>query len=77
MTVPRRIQRRTHLDASVLPVEQALLHRASDLENLAMSARGAGAAIGKAVYAKDNLPHEAASAIAAEFRLLAEELHWH
>ena len=73
---PRRTQRKTHLDASVVPVERALLARAEDLENLALSARGASAAHGFEVLAKDNLTAGTASAVAVEFRALAEELHW-
>lgn len=72
----RRVNKLVHLDASVEHVERALLARAEDLENLALSARGAYAAIGEEVLVKENLTHETASAIAAEFRLLAEELHW-
>jgi hypothetical protein len=72
----RRATRQEHLDARVVPVERALLARADDLENLALSARGASAALGAPVLAKDNLPADAAYAIAAEFRALAEELHW-
>ena len=73
----RREQRRTHLDASVVPVERALLARADDLENLALSARGASAAVGGPVLVREGVTHQAAQAIADEFRALAEELHWH
>lgn len=57
---PRREHRRTYLDASVLPVEQALLARASALT----------------VEADDGMWGQVKLLVAAEFRLLAEELHW-
>lgn len=60
---PRRTQRRTHLDASVAPVERALLARADSLEEQADTARGM-------------FKPEALRYVAAEFRALAEELHW-
>jgi hypothetical protein len=75
-TPQRRAQRKTHLDASAVPVERALLARADDLETLALSARGASAAIGGPVLAKDHMTPDLADAVAAEFRSLAEELHW-
>lgn len=55
-------QRKRHLDASVVPVERALLHRADELE-----AREAPEHIGG---------KPAAEWLAAEFRTLAEELHY-
>ena len=56
-------QRKRHLDASVVPVERALLHRADELER----------------SVQHKLTLEAASTstwLAAEFRALAEELHY-
>lgn len=73
----RREQRRTHLDAASVPVERALLARADQLENEALSARGASAALGERVFARGGVTAETVQAIAAEFRALAEELHWH
>jgi len=58
---PRREQRRTHLDASVVPVERALVARAEKLEDQSRKTDG-----GNVNYLF----------IAAEFRALAEELHW-
>lgn len=72
----RRATRKTHLDASVVPVEMALLARAEDLDNLALTARGASAAVGGPVLVREGMTHETAQAIADEFHALAEELHW-
>jgi hypothetical protein len=71
MTGPkRRVQRRTHLDAGVVPVEQALLARAEALEEQA----GVPAADpGTPAHAYSS----SIALIANEFRALAEELHWH
>lgn len=72
MNVPqRRENRRTHLDASVVPVERALLARAGVLEQhvAEITARlDKGAALPE--FAEDKLT------LAAEFRALAEDLHW-
>ena len=71
MTTPapkRREVRRTHLDASAVPVERALLHRAERIE------AGSGAA---GCIAVGGGPSPLGVAVAAEFRALAEELHWH
>lgn len=63
----RRENRRTHLDASAVPVERALIARAKEIEqdDLTTSA---------------NMSPEVVTAVqvilAAEFRALAEELHW-
>ncbi len=75
----RREQRRTHLDASVVPVERALLARAGEIGSHLDVARraarvhgldeGAAALIGA-------VADTAAEIIATEFRDLAEELHW-
>ena len=63
MTDPkRREQRRTHLDASVVPVERALLARADDLENRKSFEHIGG--------------KPAAEWLAAELRALADELHY-
>jgi hypothetical protein len=59
MAPPRREQRKTHLDASVIPVERALLARADELE--------------KRTQHIEEIPWVQ---VAAEFRALAEELHW-
>jgi hypothetical protein len=59
----RREQRRTHLDASVVPVERALLHRAEELFDRA----------GRQI---DNVSRSIDLEMSAEFRALAEELHW-
>ncbi len=66
----RRERRRTLLDVSVVPVEQALLARAAELDkqaealmnDLGMPVQELGAGIRRIV--------------ACEFRALAEELHW-
>jgi hypothetical protein len=63
----RREQRNTHLNASIVPVERALLARAEALDT-AVSRHGADA--------PDWVPVETFQVIAAEFRQLAEELHW-
>ena len=75
-TPPRRDTPKVHLDASVVPVERALLARAGALENEALSAAGASAAIGGRVFARDGVPGEVIAALAAEFRALAEELRY-
>lgn len=65
----RREQRRTHLDASVVPVERALLARATQLSRSA-----------RVEELTADLPSETNRVIygemAREFRDLAEELHW-
>ena len=65
---PRREQRRTHLDASVVPVERALIARATALEAEASSAFVADDLAAELVHTK--------RAVAAEFRALAEELRY-
>lgn len=66
----RREQRRTHLDASVVPVERALLARAVVLDGRSDTAPDhPELGIGPA---EARLLHETAS----EFRALAEELHY-
>jgi len=70
---PRRTQRKTHLDASAVPVERAFTARAEVLEGHA------------ADYERDILEPGSALpefienklTLAREFRALAEELHWH
>jgi hypothetical protein len=57
----RRENRKTHLDASVVPVERALLARAEALEDGSRQTDG-----GNVSYLF----------VAVEFRKLAEELHW-
>lgn len=64
-TTPRRLEkRRAHLDAATVPVERALLARAADLQERARNGV--------------ELPEDSRITvlIAAEFRALAEELHW-
>lgn len=58
----RRKERRAHLDAGVLPVKQALLSRASHLDEVARDANSVVAFL--------------ASILAGEFRALADELHY-
>jgi hypothetical protein len=110
----RREMRRTHLDASVLPVERALLARAAALEeggaadiaygvggsgggggsgyggghggrggdggSVVVTGYGAtgigGAGGGGGGHSSVSGPGLLALAVAAEFRSLAEELHW-
>lgn len=61
----RRTVRRPHLDAASVPVERALLARAEALEEA------------RATFGDDFPGGEVYVTLAAEFRLLAEELHWH
>jgi hypothetical protein len=74
----RRTERRRHLDASAVPVEQALLHRAEALETgqaYGMSELTDGTAVWDADAPRQ--PAElAARWLAGEFRTLAEELHY-
>lgn len=73
----RRQQRKTHLDASVVPVERALLARAHEISTDAM---GTFAVLGP--EREDGTPDLARIEpnlklmLAAEFRNLAEELHY-
>jgi hypothetical protein len=68
----RRETRRTHLDASVVPVERAYLARAADLEKQAADYERDVMEPGGALpeFIEDKL------VLAHEFRALAEELHW-
>lgn len=69
MTGPaRREFRRTHLDASVVPVERAFLARADALAAEAARLRDQGRANGPLAGICYGLGDE--------FRQLAEELHW-
>jgi hypothetical protein len=66
----RRELRRTHLDASVVPVERALLARADELAfagQTALDNEEGGAEV---------LLGTVRAAIGQEFRAMAEELHW-
>jgi len=64
MAAPRRReQRRAHLDAPAVPVELALLARAEKLESVPEGA-----------IETENILREF---LAAEYRFMAEELHWH
>ena len=65
----RRERRRTHLDVSVLPVEQALMARFNALIEHAGNLR--------AEMGDDSADADTYACIAHEFRTLAEELHWH
>lgn len=71
---PRRAQRRTYLDASVVPVEQALLARTEFLSRRASERN----AINQACIIENGPDIESAvdMRVAEEFRALAEELHW-
>lgn len=64
MTDPkRREQRKTHLDASAVPVERAFLARAAVLEE-------------EADKPDNQVAESILNIVAGEFRDLAEELHW-
>ena len=70
----RREQRRTHLDASAVPVERALLARAA-----ALTAEP-GYEVREVVACERVVPMMSVTErawLAGEFRTLAEELHWH
>jgi hypothetical protein len=69
----RRTARKTHLDASAVPVEKALLHRAVAIT---ASATEVLADSGDTETAETLAAHIRLD-IAMEFRALAEELHWH
>jgi hypothetical protein len=71
MTPQRREKPKTHLDASVVPVERALLARADALDEESRNARDP-----KKVTAPGR-GSDLLSIVATEFRALAEELHWH
>jgi hypothetical protein len=77
---PRREQRKTHLDASVVPVERALLARAgqvgSDLGTVRRELRVHGITERDARGLTEVIANSVAAIVAAEFRALAEELHW-
>jgi hypothetical protein len=67
----RREQRRTHLDASVLPVERTFLARANALMETARDIKALPAA------KRDDLMHDVFVLMSNEWLLAAEELHWH
>lgn len=67
----RKAARKTHLDASVVPVEQALLGRAAELEQSAAQPAALGDSPAEALFIV-----RVREQVAAEFRALAEELHW-
>lgn len=84
MTAQRREHRNTHLNASIVPVENALLARSTVLASEA-GARDLVAALrvqvrvhgsGKDVDAAEVFGAAIASVLAAEFSALAEELHY-
>jgi len=64
---PRRSQRNTHLNASLGPFERALKARAAALEEQSAPLAGDLTA---------PFPHAVALLLAAEYRSLAEEMHW-
>jgi uncharacterized membrane protein len=73
MTTPvplRREQRRTHLDASVVPVERALLARAAEIQS-ELDARADEPVTDSLLMRATVL-----DVMASEFRALAEELHF-
>jgi hypothetical protein len=82
----RREQRRTHLDASVVPVERALLARAATLETeevngayraeIRKAARVAGMGPGESTEITEALVCVVRAAVAEQLRALAEELHF-
>lgn len=69
-TPPRKTLRTAHLDASIVHVEHALIARAEKLENFVREETASGDT------AVNITRITAADLVAAEFRLLAEELHW-
>lgn len=73
----RREQRRTHLDASVVPVERALLARADLIGSDYAAARRAARVHGVQSDMAEVIADAMAGLVAAEFRALAEELHFH
>lgn len=71
---PRRLEkRRAHIDAAAVPIERALIARAEALEEsepvATLEAGPEAAAMLQAVQHSHRF-------VAAEFRRLAEELHW-
>lgn len=68
----RRTERRKHLEASVVPVERALLARAGAISESVMEVFSAA---GDTVTAETLAAHIRLD-VAQEFRTLAEELHW-
>ena len=77
MTAPqRRATRQDHLDARVVPVERALLARAELIGSDYAAARQAARAHGVQSDMAEVIADAMAGMVAAEFRALAEELHW-
>jgi len=73
---PRRPQRRTHLDASVVPVERALIARAEALSQEVLDEpESPGATEEQAMT--EGVTRAVRAFIARESLALAEELHWH
>lgn len=73
----RREQRRTHLDASVVPVERALLARAHELSSGAMQAFAVlGPEREDGTVDPARIEPNLKLMLGAEFRALADELHW-
>lgn len=71
---PRRTQRNKHLDASIVPVERALLERAEFLSARASQRNS----INEAFIIENGPDIESALdvRVAEEFRALADELHY-
>ena len=75
----RRETRRTHLDAAVVPVEQALLAKAADMESASALLREEEKrpdAAGTPWLAEDHIRAVALDTTASAFRAVAEEMHW-
>lgn len=73
----RRENRKTHLDASVVPVERALIERAKAIDDELLDAhRHDPADCGSAALCRDGVMDVVNTKLAAEFRELAEELHY-
>lgn len=69
----RRTQRAPHLNAHIAPVERALLERALLARAAAIEAETDDVT---GVSESEVINTRARRAVAAEFRALAEELHW-
>lgn len=65
----RRETRRTHLDASAVPVERALIARAESLDGAVAERMASGDTM-------DMLTLTSYRVFSDQFRDLAEELHW-
>ena len=72
----RREQRRTHLDASAVPVERALQHRARELAEAVLNEPDLPPTASAETVLKHGLTAVVRSLLAEELQHLAEELHW-